>query len=249
MACQAKEIPLVSPTQTPSERCVDAEFFMPMTKSQLEYIGNHAYNFIYVSDEKNIESVYSLNRADTVCSEGFPTGNFNVWKVVSGFIVDINQPNKDLYDPGGTNTGGGSFVNIYAKARFISQDGKEHDYWLQLQGNPPGHWFQLVQWDKSISESKNQIGLTAMEVLATEKNGDGTSSYVDANTIIPDGLLKVNDQFVAIVYAGYTNRDAGFTTSYVMKQLVNAIEGEAEFPNALDGFFLPVQAIIVPSRP
>jgi hypothetical protein len=248
-ACQAKEISLVSPTQTPSAPCIDVEFSKPMTENQLEYIGNHAYNFIYVSEEKNIQSVYSLNRVDTVCSEGYPAGNFNVWKVVSGFIVDINQPNKDLYYPGGTNTGGGSFVNIYAKARFISQDGKEHDYWLQLQGNPPGYWFQLVQWNKPISESKNQIELTAMEVLATEKNGDGTNSYIDANTIIPDGLLKVNDQFVAILYAGYTSKDAAFTTSDVMKQFVNALEGEAEFPNAPDGFFLPVQAMIVPSRP
>jgi hypothetical protein len=220
-----------------------------MTESQIEYLQNRAYNFLYTTDVKSIENIYSLNRADTVCSPGYPTGNFNVWKVVSGFIVDLKQPNQDLYNPGGENIGGGNFVNIYAKARFVSQDGQENDYWLQLTGNPPDYWFQLVQWDKSISESKNRSGLTAMDILATEKNGDGTSSYLDANTMIPNGLLNVNDQFVAILYVGYTTSDEGFMTNDVMKQFVNAVEGKAEFPIVPDGFFLPVQAMIVPSRP
>jgi len=251
LSCQAKSFSLVSPIQTPAPSCVGIETSKPMTESQFEYIGSHAYNFFYVNDEKSLRNVYSLNRADTVCSQyyGSTSGNFDVWKVVSGFIVDIKQPNQDLYYSGGVNTAGGSFVNIYAKARFISQDGKEHDYWLQLQGNPPEYWFQLVQWDKSISESKNKSGLTAMDILATEKNGDGTSSYIDANTMIPNGLLKVNDQFVAIVRTGYTSSDEGFMTNDVMKQFVNAVEGKAEFPIAPDGFFLPVQAMIVPSRP
>ena len=112
MSCQAKNFSLVSPIQTPAPSCVGIEISNPMTESQFEYIGSHPYNFFYVNDEKSARSVYSLNRADTVCSTGYPSGNFDMWKVVSGFIVDIKQPNKNLYYPGGTNTGGGSFVNI-----------------------------------------------------------------------------------------------------------------------------------------
>lgn len=240
-----------APSQTPSPSCVDIEISAPMTDSQVKYLESHTYNFLYAKNEKNVNSIYSVNRADIVCSQyqGSTSGNFDVWKVVSGFIIDINQPNKDLYYPGGTNSGGGNFVNIYAKARFISQDGTEHDYWLQLQGNPPGYWFQLVQWDKSIAESKKQSEITAMDIFLSGKNGDGTSSYIDANTMIPNSLLKVNDQFIAIIYVGYTTKDEGFMTTDITKQFINAIEGKTEFPITSDGYFLPVQAIIVPSRP
>ncbi|GEM_PF-5561814 len=243
----------ITPTLTPTPACVDVEISAPMTDSQIEYIQKHAYNVFYSNNEKSMDSIYSVNRADTVCGPGYGYGDspktYNVWKVVSGFIVDLKQPDKDLYNRGGVNTGGGNFVNIYAKARFISQDGKEHDYWLQLTGNPPGYWFQLARWDKAISESKSQSGLTATEILATEKNGDGTSSYLDANIMLTNGLLKVNDQFVAILLVGYTSSDKGFTTSDIMKQFVNAFEGKVEYPTVPEGFFVSVQAMIVPSKP
>lgn len=251
IGCRTANIHLVFPTQTPDIPCADIEISKPMTESQFEYIGSHAYNLFYVNDEKSFKNVYSLNRADTVCSQyyGSTSGNFDVWKVVSGFIVGLEQPDKDLYHRGGEVTEGARFVNIYAKARFISQAGKEHDYWLQLTGNPPGYWFQLVQWDKPISASKAQLGLTAMDILATGKNSNGTNSYIDANTMIPNRLLRVNDQFVAVVSVGYTNSDEGFIASDTMQQFVNALEGEASFPIVPEGFFLRVQAMIVPSRP
>lgn len=246
-----KSTSTIALSQTPLPPCVDTEISSPMTESQIEYFQSHAYNFLYSSDEQSIDNIYSVNRADIVCSQyyGSPSGNFTVWKVVSGFIIDVNQPDENLYYPGGTNTAGGSFVNIYAKARFISQEGSEHDYWLQLQGNPPGYWFQLVQWDESISESRNQPGLTAMEILATGKNGDGSSSFIDANMMIPNGLLKAKDQFVAVLYAGYINDDEGVKSSDLLEQFANAVEGKAKFPIAPEGFFLSVQAMIVPSRP
>jgi hypothetical protein len=243
--CERESIPYVSVTQTLSSSCVDVEVSKPITKSQYKYIADQAYNFLYINDETIIKNIYSLNKADTVCSTGSP----DVWKVVSGFIVDLNQPNKALYYPGGKNTGDGNFAYIYAKARFIDQDGKAHDYWLQFQGNPPGYWFELAQWDKPVSESKNRPGLTAMKILATGKNSDDTSSYIDANRIIPDGLLKLNDQFIAVVHVGYINGDEGFTSTDTLKQFVNAVEGKGKFPVAPDGFFLPVQAMIVSSRP
>ena len=239
----------ITPTPTPIPACIDVEISSPMTNNQIEYLQGNEYTFIYATDEKSVDDIYSLNKADTVCSRGYPTGNFNVWKVVSGFIVDLDQPDKELFDPGSINTADVGFVNIYAKARFISQEGIKYEYWLQLTGNPPNYWFQLVQWDEPISESTDQPGLTAMGIFATEKNSDGTSSYIDANTMISDGLLEVNYQFVAIIYIGTTNSDSGFqATSATVGQFVDAIEGKSEFPRAPEGFFLPVQAMIVPVR-
>jgi len=239
--------------QSPTPSCVEVVISSSLTDNQMEYLQSHPSNFLYASNEKSTHNIYSVNRADIVCGPGYyassPTTQ-NMWRVVSGFIVDVEQPQESLYHRGGEVTEGAWFVNIYAKARFLSQDGGEHDYWLQLTGNPPGYWFHLVQWDRMISESENESGLTVGKILMREKNGDGTSSYIDASTMIPNRLLRVNDQFIAMIYIGTTDGDSGLIAySQNLQQFIHAIEGKAEFPIAPEGFFLRVQAMIVPSTP
>lgn len=87
-----------------------------------------------------------------------------------------------------------------------------------------------------------------MDILATEKNSDGTTSYIDASRMIPDGLVKVNDQFVVILLVGYTT-DEGFIANGIMKQFINAFEGKSDYPTVPEGFFINVQAMIVPLKP
>lgn len=240
--------PTTEPTKTPSPLCRDIEFSSPLTDPQIEYFQDRPYNFLYDNNLKTIENIYSVNRADTTCSPGYPSEIVNVWKTVSGFIVDLIQPDKDLYSPGG-DAGGMPFVNVYVKARFVSQNGQEHDYWFRLTGNPPHLWFQLVQWSEIVSDTKDEPGLTAMEIFLSEKNSDGSNSYIDASTMIPNRLLTTHQQFIAIIHVGVADHTGFQANNETVASFINAIEGKEDFPIAPEGFFLPVQAMIVSSEP
>jgi hypothetical protein len=229
--------------------CVDTQYTTPMTAAQVDYLANHQFHFIYSSAGRQPDSIFSINRADTFCSPGYGEfNNPNVWKIVSGFIISLDQPDKSIYFPGNND----EFTHVYAKALFLNRDGKEYEYWLKITGYPPTQWFQLVHWGEWIAEDINQEGMQIEEIFSSEMNSDGTRSYVDARTILSQGLLQKDDQFVAIIYMGAVDRSgiyhSNFDKGLINKQFIDAIEGKGDFPIPYPSYYLEIQAILIPEK-
>lgn len=216
--------------------CENVQLTSPMTKEQMTALENRNYNFIYTSENKTSKNIYSINRADTLCAG---ERNSSVGKIVSGFIVGINQP-KDKEYPQDIN----GITYRYLRVRFIDRDGKEFDYWLQISGLTPDlDKFQIVSWQKPISNTEN-----IFDIFAGMKNSDGTESVSPVSDIISQQLVKVNDQFIAIVHVGNYDGEKVNTTE-MLYRFIQAVEGKAPFPSSAEGYRLMAGALLVSSHP
>lgn len=249
--------PTPSFTQTPSftptpkspvvAYCTSKNISVPLTESQIAFLEKSNYEFLLSSSVYTINNIYPINRAETICGPIYKTQDgvdtANVFKVISGFIIDTNAPNKNIYDPGGKN-----FANVYIKVRFVAQDGSGHDYWMRLPGFPPDQTFQVVRWNQPIDTQQ------IMDIFRKEKSADGTEAYVDVRSIIPNQLLKVNQQFIALILAGTADNNTASLSGIGLygdteNKFLDALEGKADFPSAPEGFYLEANALIVPMQP
>lgn len=215
--------------------CENSKSTSLMTEEQLTAILNHDYNFIYTSDNKSSENIYSINRADTLCAgeKGSAVG-----KIVSGFVVSVDQPSGEAYSQQGVVT------SRYLQVRFFDIHGKEHDYWLQFSGlTPQLDQFQIVSWENPISNEEN-----VFEIFLHVKNSDGTESIANVSDILTNQLIKANDQFIAIIYVGNYDGEKINTTDSLF-QFIQAVEGKASFPSPSDVFILQAGALLVPGHP
>jgi hypothetical protein len=148
---------------------------------------------------------------------------------VSGFVVDTAAPDEDDQLPSGDY--------VYFKVRFLDRQGIGHDYWLQIDALGSNKTISIVITNDLVSDPN--------DLIAAE------NIPYPADSFISDGMIRVGDQWIAqIPVEDEKGRGAlrGMEVpeyKQILSELMNALEGNGEFPANIPGFFVPAESLIV----